>query len=48
MRYLKYPGTVLVVNTAVLLEPDKENLYYLLDMWNAQVNDKKYEIFKDQ
>ena len=38
LGFLKYPDNILVVNTAVLLEPDKDNFYYLLDMWNAQVN----------
>ena len=37
MGFLKYPDNVLVVSTALLVEPDKENYYYLLDMWNAQV-----------
>ena len=37
LGFLKYPDNILVVNTAVLLEPDKENFYYLLDMWNSQV-----------
>ena len=38
MGFLNYPENILVVTTAVLVEPDKENYYYLLDMWNAQVS----------
>lgn len=35
--YLPYPDTELVVNTAVVLEPDRRNFHNLLDMWSSQV-----------
>ena len=38
LGYLPYPDTELVVNTAVVLEPDRRNFHNLLDMWSNQVN----------
>ena len=37
MEYLNYPETVLVVQTGVVLTPDRDNLIQLMDIWASQV-----------
>ena len=35
--FSKYPTGELVVDTAVLLQPDRDNYGYLLNLWSEQV-----------
>ena len=37
MEYLNYPETMLVVQTGVVLTPDRDNLIQLMDIWSSQV-----------
>ena len=37
MGYFNYPESVLVVQTGVVLTPDRDNLIQLMDIWASQV-----------
>ena len=38
MDYFNYPVSILVVDTAVVLIPEEDNLIQLMDLWSSQVN----------